>query len=472
MKPHPFETKLLAFSRQYGLFPNTSRVLVGASGGADSQALLMALTRLASLLHLEVGAAHLNHGIRGDEALRDLETVRAFCRARQIPFYEGHADCPALAAKQAVGLEEAARQARYAFLERVRLERGYSLIAVAHHADDQLETLLFHLIRGSGTGGMAGMAPQNGRVVRPLLTHTREEIEAYAAELHIPFVTDSTNADPAYTRNRLRSEVTPVLRQLNPAAAVHSTQCALHLRRDEEFLTELASAEALRLGKEPSVAELAALPEALRMRVLRLWAGPSADGAHLRALDSLVAQARPHSRVTLPCGEEAAVENGKLVRRVRINVSPLEEVPLVQNGTVRFGDFCLRTQVLEGECEKIYNLFIQNKTPCGTMDNGAWRLCLDGQALCGPVTVRAPRRGDRVKLCSRPEKALSDVFQQGGVPLEARSGVPVFCDGQGIVAVAGFGPCQRVACRPEMTQMYLIEINKIGEEYYGESEIE
>ena len=471
MKPHPFETKLLSFARQYGLFPKNSYVLVGASGGADSQALLTALVHLAPLLEIRVGAAHLDHGIRGAEALRDLETARSTCARLGVPFFEGREDCPALAERNGIGLEEAARQARYGFLEEICDREGYCRIAVAHHADDQLETMLFHLIRGSGGGGLAGMAPKNGRVVRPLLTHTRREIETYAAQREIPFVTDSTNADLRYTRNRIRGEVTPVLRQINPSAAVHGAQCALRLRQDEEFLSQLASREALRLGEEPLAEELAALPAALRMRVLRIWAGASAEASHLQALDAAVSAARPHTRVPLPGGRQAAVENGRLVYEKKGERPLLQPAPLVLDGQTLFGDLRFVTRSVEGEPEKVYNLFTQNKAPCGTMSNGIQRMFLDADSLCGGLTVRAPQRGDRVRLCARPEKALSDVLQQGGVPLEKREYVPVLCDEQGIVAVAGFGPCQRVACHPEMTRMYLIEIYKIGEECYGESEI-
>ena len=186
------------YLREHGL---SGRILVALSGGADSTALLLSLQACGC----ELAAAHLNHCLRGSESDRDEDFVRALCARLGVPLTVERADVRAHAAAQGCGIEEAARSLRYAFLERAADAVGADWIATAHTADDNLETVLFHLTRGTGTRGMAGIPPRRGRIIRPLLGATRTEIEAYLAGKGEPYVTDSSNLTDAHTRNRIRS---------------------------------------------------------------------------------------------------------------------------------------------------------------------------------------------------------------------------------------------------------------------------
>ena len=200
-------------------------VLVALSGGADSVALLRALQALA----YPVRAFHLNHCLRGAESDRDEAFCRALCAGLGVPLTVERIDVAAARAA-GEGIEAAARRIRYA---RLTAAAQGAKIATAHTADDNLETMLFHLVRGTGPKGLAGIPPVRGQVIRPLLGVTRAAVEAYLHALGQDYVTDSTNADDAYTRNRIRHEVVPVLRQINPAvsgAAARLARCCGRMR--------------------------------------------------------------------------------------------------------------------------------------------------------------------------------------------------------------------------------------------------
>ena len=199
-----------------GMLPDGAAVLIALSGGADSMALLHAMRALAPAHGWRLAAAHLNHGLRGDEAERDEAFVQSWCARWNVPLHVKRADVAAEAAARGEGVEEAGRRIRYAFFEELCASHGYDRIATAHTASDNVETLLLHLARGSGVRGLGGIRPVLGRRIRPLLGVSREAIESYCRENDVPFVTDSTNFDTAYCRNLLRHEAVPALRRVNP----------------------------------------------------------------------------------------------------------------------------------------------------------------------------------------------------------------------------------------------------------------
>ena len=194
--------KVLDFVQRFDLLPRYELLLAAASGGLDSMCLLDFLYENG----YRVCAAHYNHQLRGQEADMDEDLVRAWCAARRIPLCVGTGDVAAYAGENGLTIEEAARKLRYDFLNSVAGQTGAARIVTAHHANDNAETVLFHLARGTGMAGLAGIAPKNGRLVRPFLCLTREELAAYAKEHHVPYRTDATNADTALTRNFIRAD--------------------------------------------------------------------------------------------------------------------------------------------------------------------------------------------------------------------------------------------------------------------------
>ena len=230
------QNRLLKFAREQNLMAPGDTVICAVSGGADSVAMLFALYLLREKLGITLEAAHFNHNLRGEEALRDETFVRELCARYEIPLHVASGEIH----PGKKGLEAAARDARYAFLEGLP-----GKIATAHTADDNAETILMHLVRGTGLKGLGGIAPQRGKLIRPMLGITRREVEDFLAEWHLPHVEDSTNETDAFLRNRLRHHVMPLLTAENPRIAENLSQMALRLREDEACLSQLSRYETL-----------------------------------------------------------------------------------------------------------------------------------------------------------------------------------------------------------------------------------
>ena len=266
-----------------GRFPHGGRVLCAVSGGLDSMCLLDFMTRQPSF---SVGAAHFNHRLREAEADRDEEFVRDHCGKRRIPFVSGSGDTRSLAEREGLSTEEAARRLRYEFLNKAAEDGGYDAILTAHHADDNAETVLLNLVRGTGSAGLAGIPQVRGNICRPFLRIPRAELAAYAAAHGVPHVEDSTNDDPdAAARNALRSSVMPVLRQINPKCVENIARTSAILREESDALESMAR------GLMNQIKEL---PDGVSVPCLMLTEVPQAVAE--RAVLQLIAQVAGHRK--------------------------------------------------------------------------------------------------------------------------------------------------------------------------------
>ncbi len=241
-----FTQKVKAFIRQHALCQPGGVVLVGLSGGADS----VALTRVLKELEFPLLALHCNFRLRGEESDRDERFVRDFCQKEEIPLRVRAFDTTEYAKSEGVSIEMAARDLRYAWFEEVRQETKASCIAVAHHLEDNAETVLLNLIRGTGLDGLCGMRPKHGRIIRPLLTVTRQEIELYLKSQELSFVTDSTNLEADCTRNKIRLCVLPEMRKINPSICQSITETARRLTQVRTLTDKVMKAERVRSGVE------------------------------------------------------------------------------------------------------------------------------------------------------------------------------------------------------------------------------
>ena len=303
-------------TREYDMLPPGGTVLCAVSGGADSMCLLHLLWQLGEAEGFQVAAAHYNHNLRGAESTRDEDFVRQQCQKWHIPLAVGSGDVAGQAARQGTGVEETARAMRYDFLQQAAAEMGACRIATAHNADDNAETLLLHLVRGSGLQGLTGIPPRRGDIVRPLLTVPRAEIVSYLETHGIAFVEDSSNADSRYTRNYLRHQVMPLLRACNPRLTEHLGQTIRHLRQDNDYLNAQAyqACQAARWAEDDLVIEagiVAALSDAVAPRAVRRLLEMTGDGdtgcsaAHLDAVVELCRGEDPSAVVFLPRGRLA-----------------------------------------------------------------------------------------------------------------------------------------------------------------------
>lgn len=248
-----------AYIEKYQLLEESCPVLVGLSGGADSIALLTLLVKLG----YSCIAAHCNFHLRGEESVRDERFAEEYAKTLQVPFLKTDFDTEQYAAANHLSIEMAARELRYNWFEEKRSETGAQAIAVAHHRDDSVETVLMNLVRGTGIRGMSGIRPKNGYVVRPLLCVTRKEITAWLDARNISYVTDSTNLSDAYTRNFIRLRVLPLLEDINPSVRTAIARTADHLSAAEAVymhVVEQAKAEVLDEGNRISIPALMHYP--------------------------------------------------------------------------------------------------------------------------------------------------------------------------------------------------------------------
>lgn len=298
--------EVLGFCRDNGLFSPGDQVTAAVSGGADSMALLAVLCQLREELGITVRAAHFNHGLRPGEAQRDEAFVRDWCQKQNLPLSVGRGDVTARAAQTGESVEEAARALRYAFL--LQAAQGGKL-ATAHTADDNAETLLLHLLRGTGLRGLCGIPPRRETIVRPLLGVTRSQIETFLEENRIPHVEDSTNAENDCVRNRLRHEVIPLLRRENPSFSETVFRTCGLLRQEEDYLSALAAQAERRCALPQGGYDCRALGElepVLRRRVLlsalRRQGLEDLDAACISRLERLIFSHNPSARVDLTGG--------------------------------------------------------------------------------------------------------------------------------------------------------------------------
>ena len=355
--------------------PPGGLILCAVSGGRDSVCLLDCLWKLGRARDFRVAAAHLNHGMR-PTAQRDEDLVRALCAERNIPFYTETVDVYALCAVWRLTVEETGRRARYDFLRRTADALAADFIATAHHRDDQAETVLLQLLRGTGPQGLTGIPPVRDGIIRPLLDTPRAAIDDYIAQNRLPYVTDETNLDTHYARNRLRLDIMPQLLAINPAAAAHIARTADILRAENDLLDAQAAALLPPEGTTLPCAALLSAPEALRPRMLRLLTDRLGAGkkdftaAHYRALEDLC---RTGGALSLPGGASAVCRDGALT---------LSDAPAPDALALR----------------------------------------------SGPWTVRPWRRDDRLTLPgSRGSRSLKRLFAERGIAPPERDTWPVLC---------------------------------------------
>ena len=267
----PMVGRVLACCQKWDMLPQGGTVLCAVSGGRDSMALLHLLSALAEAGGFQVAAAHFNHRLR-PAADRDETFVRDWCREHDIPLTCGAGDVKEFAAREGLGIEDAARKLRYAFLETAAAGMGAARIATAHHREDNAETVLLHLLRGSGLQGLGGIAPVRGKIIRPLLETSRAEIDAYVTRHGLPYVEDESNRDTRFTRNRLRLEVLPLLEDIAPGCGGRIAAAAellrdenRHMQREVDGLLPPVENDAITLP----VPVLRKQDEALRRRLVR-----------------------------------------------------------------------------------------------------------------------------------------------------------------------------------------------------------
>ncbi len=445
----------------YRMTDGVKGVLVGYSGGADSSALLYAMQKYCNEHSLYLHALHVHHGIRGEEADRDAEHCRLTCERLGIDFTLERADIPALAKERGKGIEETARDFRYeAFVRCISAHPRLDCAATAHNADDNAETVLFNLARGSGSAGLCGIPPvryHNGvRIIRPLIFASKKEITDYCEENGIQYIFDSTNNDTAYTRNYIRHEILPRMEHLNPSFLSSVARMTRHLNKEREF-SELCADEFLdKYGDSDGipVSEISSLHTALASRVIvKMFSRVSnatLEGVHVDAVLSLVQTAREGACLSLVGGMNAFIKNGRLF----FGIAEKREKPdyctelttgvnLFEDG--RFAIFMIPDGKISTDLQKdnetlknIYKLSIHTHLNFDTINR--------------VLIARSRHDGDSYVFGGMTRK-LKKLYNDRALPLEIREMLPVICDSEGIVWVPGFQPADRVRSDGKGTEL-------------------
>lgn len=432
---------------RWAMLPAGCTVIAAVSGGSDSMAMLDLLCRLQPEIGFSLRAAHVHHGLRGADADADAAFVAAECEKRRVPLEMLRVDVAAEAKKRGLGVEDCGRQVRYAFFESLDPE---ARIATAHHLEDRAETFLLNFARGASLRGLCAIPPVRGRIIRPLFDVTKAEILAYCKERNLPFVTDTTNADEAYARNRLRARALPALETTNAAFYAHAGACMDDLRADEAYLQAQSAAllETAAASNGWDAACLADAPEPLLRRALVELAEsqglPTPDRAAIGRMQAL-----------LPCGGATQLPGGA-VFRVRHGLAefPAEELPALSAQT-------LQPMLIIGgwrfKVRRIHKNEINNLQP---ISNQHLEYRLDYDKISDNPVWRGRLPGDSIRLPGRGKKTLKKLFNELAIPPEQRVGLPLLADAQGVLLVPGVGCDVRAAAAPETERLLIIEAEK------------
>lgn len=439
--------KLLKEIKKY--LPPGARVVIACSGGADSVALTDAVWQLCGECGYKIAVIHVEHGLRGEEALRDAAFTEKFCAERGLNFACRHVKAGDYAKAEGLSVEDAARKLRYRELWQYVDELGADFLLTAHHAGDQAETVLMQLLRGSGTAGLGGMQVQSGRLMRPLLFVQRSEIEAYCHERNLSFCHDSTNDDVRYTRNRIRKKLLPYLQQqfnqqmvtalgqTAQLAAIDNDFACYHAQKFYgEYVT--ANGKLLECGAEKLLAEF----EAVSTRVIRLmWEQKAAPGSelgfeHIKAVLRLLQNGSSGKAVMLPGKTAAAYSYGKLYIGARADMEKL----LNCEGNSGVCDITVMTEnIADGvtvnlpEGGKLFLSIADTQQPL-SKTQAVVPLELAGEAVC----IRTRRDGDRFyPYGSMGSKKLKDYFIDNKVPRAERDGKLLVTAGSNVLWITG-----------------------------------
>ena len=408
------------------LLPPGTRVLCAVSGGADSVCLLHLAKSRGDLV---CACAHFDHGLRGEESRRDAEFTRELCREWDVPFFLGEGEVPEHARRTGQSVETAARELRYAFLRATAEAWGADVIATAHNMSDNAETVLFRLARGTGLRGLAGIPERRGKLVRPLLHVTRQEILDYLTERAIPHREDSTNALDGCARNYARHHLLPAMETLHPGAVRNVDRMTRNLAEDEAFLTSLA--EEWLNGRETDdlpAEELRALPRSVARRALEAWLGEELSRERFEAVLAFCVD-----------GASGCLElpGRKLYRRYGVlTLSPLPERALPEREILPDGTLSLPEAELTLFCRKV-----QESPEIQSSFNIFSFSCSN---ICGKQSVSARKPGDGILFRGRAgTRSVKKLLLDAKIPREKRSAVPVIRDEAGVLAVYGFGQAER-----------------------------
>ncbi len=451
--------KVRRFSATRGLLTPGSRVVAAVSGGPDSMALMAILSELSRRMGFELAVAHFDHKIR-PEAERERALVERYARKLALPYFSGVGDVPAEARKMKKGLEETGRLLRLRFLEETARSWNAASIALGHTRDDQIETILHHIIRGAGWRGLRGISARRGVLIRPLLDCSRVELREFLRSARIRYAIDRSNFDTRLLRNRIRNRLLPYL-QRNFAPSIGETLLRLSANLSEGWETlekpllklvpSAGPRDEIRIPRK-KIAALTDFQTYLLVDIMlreRFGVVQDMEKKHFDAVKRFIRSGKSGRRIELPHGVGAFIEHSNLVlRRMSTEDAPQE---ILITGT---GNHVLSGWNLVATVERVRPREIDPH--------------MDGNEACFgslhfPVRVRARRPGDRiVPFGMKGRKKLSDIFIDRKVPQSRRSRIPVFEDARGVFWVPGVAADERTRIASRARSAVRIKLSAPG----------
>ena len=456
------EQKVYKFICEKKLVDKQDTVIVGLSGGADSVCLIMILNELKSVLDISLKAVHINHGIRGEAADEDEQFARDLCDRLGIEYISYKRDIPLICTKTGETEEECGRRIRYEIFREEAGRVQNSKIAVAHHMNDQTETILFRLARGTGIKGLAGMKPQNGNIIRPLLCLSREEIEDYMAKARQDYRTDATNEELLYSRNYIRKKIVPDMELINSEAVKHICTLSDEVQSVMDYMDECVDdiiSKASVNGEEHEAGNniydakvIYSQSPILRSYTIRRLIedqGLSLKDIHREHIEGIVniLMNSESTRINLPRQVVASVENGKL----KIGI---------EEGEQESAGYCHN---IEGDCEvdidgefrvkcRVSNDFDMDAIPRNTYTK--W---FDYDKIQNGLCIRNRRKEDYIVINAEGNtRKLSDYMIDRKIPKGRRNLVPIIASGSHVVWVVGHRISEDVKVTDKTTR--IIEI--------------
>lgn len=435
---HPTEKKVLSTIHEHRMVNDGDTVAVATSGGPDSVCLLRILYLFRGQLNINLIVAHLEHGLRPQEDKQETEFVYNLAKELNLPlaYYKANN------IKHGPSMEERAREVRYRFLEKVSDDYDVKKVALGHNMNDQAETVLINLLRGSGPTGLSGMPPIREKLfIRPLINITRDEIQDYLKEKGIPFMTDSSNLDKRYVRNKIRLELIPILIRYQPRIIEHLSRLASILRQEDEFMKKEAAHRLKSLVPDSSdhvldisLPDLKKLSTSIQSRIIRQIIKQTKGDlrkistAHVKAIMDLGNNSKPQAKINLP--DNLTVK--RVYNRLRFSLGIEIETPNFYHETENMGVFHIpeinRTIKLEEIPKKDFSL--SSLSP--------FEAFLDLDMIQWPLRIRNFRAGDRfIPFGSRHFKKLKEIFIDNKIPSEKRKKIIILETDNNIVWVCG-----------------------------------
>lgn len=433
------ENRILKTIEKYGMIEPNDTVLIALSGGADSVCLAQFFLKYREKLKIKLVCAHIEHGIRGEESLRDFEFVKKWCENAGVDFKYIHINAPEEATFCKMGVEEYSRKKRYEFFETIQCDK----IATAHNKSDNIETVLFRTARGTSLNGACGIPAVRGKIIRPLIDLTSREIREYCEKNGIEYVTDSTNLSNDYSRNFIRNVVVENLKQINPEFENAFSNLIEDVKLEESFSNEYAEnilkkalSEDKQLNKSVLKNETTFINRKVIVKYSSLF-GIKLDRNHLLSVEKLIKTSSKADINERYC----FVSNGDFIRVVDKKVG--FSLPDCEQTVISYEEFVKNTDYYK----KQFDFFC------------------DYDKINAKVFVRKRMDGDRIFLKDRKcSKTLKKLFNENKIPPEIRSAVPVLCDGDLIIGVGNFAVSEYVKITQNTKNVLLIKFAEVKNE--------